>query len=261
MVLYIHELKQGRRAFLLWTGAIILFMAMCVFLYPEMKGQMEGVSKLFASMGFFTSIFGMDRLDFGTLMGYYAVECGNVIGMGGAFYIAVVAVNALSKEEKDHTAEYLLAHPLSRGQVQRGKLAALLTQLTTMHLLVFAASAVSIRCIGEAVAWRELSMLHLACYLSQVEIGMICYAISAFSRGNSYGIGLGLTLALYLMSLMSNVSKQLKAFHAISPFGYAEGAGILSTGRIEWNLVLLGMAIGGAIMAVGCAHYQRKDIY
>ena len=261
MVLYIHELKQGRRTFLLWTCAMVCFMAMCVFLYPEMKGQMESISRIFSSMGFFTSMFGMDKLDFGSLKGFYAVECGNIVSMGGAFFVAVMAVNALSKEEKEHTAEYLLAHPQSRGQIQRGKLAALLTQLTAMHLLVFITSAVSIRCIGEAVIWKELIMLHLACYLSQIEIGMICYAISAFSRGNNYGIGLGLTMALYFMSLLANVSSQMKLFHVISPFGYAEGSGILTDGRLDWKLILLGLAVGSCFLAIGYVHYQRKDIY
>ena len=261
MVLYIHELKQGRRTFLLWTLAMVFFMAMCIFLYPEMKGQMANVSKMFSSMGFFTSMFGMDRLDFGTLMGYYAIECGNIISMGGAFFVAVIAVNMLSKEEKDHTAEYLLAHPQSRARIQISKLGAMLTQLAAMHAVVFVASVISIRCIGEDIAWRQLAMLHLACFLSQIEIGMICYAISAFSRGNNFGVGLGLTMALYFMSLLANVSKQMKAFHAISPFGYAEGAGILTDGRLDWRLIALGMAIGAVCLAIGCMHYQRKDIY
>lgn len=38
----------------------------------------------------------MDRLNFGTLLGYYAIECGNVLGLGGAFYAALTAASALS---------------------------------------------------------------------------------------------------------------------------------------------------------------------
>ena len=47
MALYMHEMKQGLKTFLLWTIAIICFMAMCTFLFPEMKDQMEEVSKIF----------------------------------------------------------------------------------------------------------------------------------------------------------------------------------------------------------------------
>ena len=108
MTIVKHELKKGRTAFLIWTGAIALLLGICIFLFPEMKGEMQGVSEIFSSMGAFTAAFGMDRLNFGSLTGYYAIECGNVLGLGGAFYAALVAVDILSKEERMHTADFLL---------------------------------------------------------------------------------------------------------------------------------------------------------
>ena len=95
-----HELRQGKTSFLVWTASIGFLLTICIFLFPEMKGEMEGVSDIFASMGSFTAAFGMDRLNFGTLTGYYAIECGNVLGLGGAFYASLCAVSMLSKEEK-----------------------------------------------------------------------------------------------------------------------------------------------------------------
>ena len=261
MVLYRHELKQGLKVFLIWTIAIILFMAMCIFLFPEMKDQMEGVNKLFSSMGAFTAAFGMDKLNFGTIIGFYAVECGNIVSMGGAFYMAVTAVNILSKEEKDHTAEFLIAHPLSRAEIQKSKLASLFTFLTALHLLVFVSAIISIRCIGEEFALKDLATLHLAYYLCHLEIAMICYAISAFSRTSNYGIGLGLTLTLYFMSLLANISNKAKIFHIISPFGYAEGSDILTGKGLEPNLIILGQTIGLICLISGIIHYNKKDIY
>lgn len=83
MTLVKHELKQGKILFMIWTAAIGFLLVICVFLFPEMKGQMESVNDVFASMGSFTEAFGMDRLNFGSLVGFYAVECGNVLGLGG----------------------------------------------------------------------------------------------------------------------------------------------------------------------------------
>ena len=260
MALYMHEMKQGLKTFLLWTIAIICFMAMCTFLFPEMKDQMEEVSKIFSVMGAFTAAFGMDKLNFGSFMGFYTVECGNIISLGGAFFSAVIAVNVLSKEEKEHTAGFLMAHPLSRGQIQRSKLAALFTQLTALHLFAFAAAVLSIRLIGEPIAWKDLLLLHVGCYLCQLEIGMICYAVSAFSRGNNFGAGIGITMVLYFMSLLANVSDRLKLFHIISPFGYAEGSDIITQGRLDIGLILLGMIIGLIFLIIGIIHYQRKDL-
>ena len=112
MTIVKHELKQGKIAFAIWTTSIAFLLVVCVFLFPDIKGEMESVGDIFASMGSFTDAFGMDRLNFGTLIGFYAIECGNVLGLGGAFFASLIAVSALSKEEKDKTAEFLLTHPM-----------------------------------------------------------------------------------------------------------------------------------------------------
>ena len=74
MTIMRHELRQGRSACLVWTAAIAFMMAICIFLCPEMKAEMANVNKIFSAMGAFTAAFGMDRLDFGSLIGYYAIE-------------------------------------------------------------------------------------------------------------------------------------------------------------------------------------------
>ena len=116
MTILKHELRQGKLSFLIWTGSIGFLLAVCVFLFPEMKGEMDEVSEMFASMGSFTAAFGMDRLNFGTLVGYYAIECGNILGLGGAFYAALCAVGILSKEEKDEAARILTL--IDEGQIE-----------------------------------------------------------------------------------------------------------------------------------------------
>ena len=137
MILFKHELKKGWKSLAIWTIAISFFLVVCVFLYPEMKGEMENMNDMFSSMGAFTQAFGMDKINFGTWMGYYAIECGNVIGMGGAFFAAILAVTALAKEEKDRTAEFLLSHPVSRRRVITEKGIAVLVQICIMNMIVF----------------------------------------------------------------------------------------------------------------------------
>ena len=104
MTIVKHELRQGKASFLIWTGSIGFLLAVCIFLFPEMKSEMAGINALFSSMGAFTAAFGMDKLNFGTLIGYYVIECGNVLGLGGAFFAALCAVSMLSKEEKEELA-------------------------------------------------------------------------------------------------------------------------------------------------------------
>ncbi len=261
MTLVKHELKQGKTSLLIWTAAIGFLLAICIFLFPEMKGQMDSVSDMFSSMGSFTEAFGMDRLNFGTLIGFYAVECGNILGLGGAFYAALCAAGILSKEEKDKTAEFLLTHPVSRKRIMTEKLIAVLVQITAMNIMIYAISVGSIAVVGEAIPLKEISLLHLAYYLLQLELAGICFGISSFLRKGSAGVGLGIAAMMYFLNLIANIADVAEFLKYITPFGYCEGADIVANGRLDGVMVSVGAVIGlGGIMAA-YLKYTKKDIH
>ena len=166
MTIFRHELRQGRTALIIWTVSIAFLFAVCVFLFPEMKGEMDQISDVFSTMGNFSAAFGMDQVSFGTLTGFYAIECGNILGLGGALYAAMCGISMLSKEEKGHTAEFLLTHPVSRRRIMSGKLAALFFQIMVLNAFVLLISIISIYAVGEDIPWKEILLLHLAYCIS-----------------------------------------------------------------------------------------------
>ena len=260
MTLVKHELRQGKTAFLIWTAAISFLLGVCVFLFPEMKGEMEVIGEVFSSMGSFTAAFGMDRLNFGTLVGYYTIECGNVLGLGGAFFSALCAVNILSKEEKEKTAEFLLAHPISRARILTEKLVAILLQISALNLIIYAVSVGSMAMIGEEIPWKEVNLLHLAYYLLQLELAGICFGISAFLHKGSAGAGLGIAMLLYCLNLIANMTESADFLKYITPFGYCDGADIVSSGSLNGTMIAIGVVMGIACIAVAYLHYNKKDI-
>ena len=261
MTLIKHELRRGKTSFFIWTSSIGFLLATCIFLFPEMKGQMEGVNDMFASMGSFTEAFGMDRLNFGTLTGFYAVECGNVLGLGGAFFASLCAVGILSKEEKEKTAEFLLTHPVSRKRIITEKLIAVLIQVTAMNIIIYALAVGSISAIGEEIPLKEISLLHLAYYLLQLELACICFGISAFLRKGSVGVGLGVAVTMYFLNIIANITDVAEFLKYITPFGYCEGADIISKGSLDLTLIIIGTVIGIIGIIIAFLKYTKKDIH
>lgn len=261
MTIVKHELRQGRTPFFIWTCAIGFLLVVCIFLFPEMKSEMGEINDLFASMGSFTAAFGMDRLNFGTLMGYYAIECGNILGLGGAFYSAFCAVNMLSKEEKNRTAEFMLTHPVSRVRIITEKLTAILIQITVMNLIIYALSSISILIIGEKIPWRDFCLLHLAYYILQIELAGICFCISAFIRKGSIGAGLGIAAVTYFLNIIANITEKAKFLKYVTPFGYCEGADIVTNGSLDGTKTGIGLTIGFIGIMVAYLKYAKKDIY
>ena len=260
MTVLIHELKQGRTSFWIWAASVGFLLAVCVVLFPEMKGQMEGISELFASMGSFSAAFGMDRLNFGTLIGFYSVECGNILGLGGSFFASLCAVNILSKEERGRTAEFLFAHPVSRAGIVTEKLAAVLLQITVWNLLLFAVSVGSVAAVGESIPWKEFVLLHLAFFLMQIELAGICFGVSAFLRRGGAGVGLGIAAMMYFLNLIANITESASFLKYITPFGYCEGADIAANGTLDWGQAAIGMTFCVLGIAAAYLQYLRKDL-
>lgn len=255
-----QELKLSRISLTVWTAAIGFLLAICVFMFPEMKGEMNEVGDIFASMGGFTEAFGMDKVSFGTLLGFYSVECGNILGLGGAFFAALCAVGVLAKEEKEHTAEFLLSHPVSRVRIITEKLAAVMLQIVILNVLVYIIAVCSIALIGETVPFKEITLLHTAYLLLQIEIGGICFGVSAFIRRGSLGIGLGIAIIMYFLNIIANISDSADFLKYITPFGYADGTQIVADVSLNTGLILLGMIY--CVIGISAAYikYTKKDI-
>lgn len=260
MTILKKELKKSVKGFAVWTGAIAFMMLICIFLYPQMKDQTEGMNQLFANMGSFTAAFGMDRLNFGTLTGFYGVECGNMLGLGGGFFAAYVGITMLSKEEKEHTAEFLLTHPVRRCSVVTQKLLSVVAEITALNVIIFACSVPAIMAIGEEVPAKELLLIHGAYLALQLEIGIICLGISAFLHRGSIGIGLGLAAVLYFMNIIVNISDKAEFLKYITPFAYAEPASIIEEMSVDGLLLGLGLLYSVAFAVLGYLKYCRKDI-
>ncbi len=260
MTIFMHELKRGRLALCIWAAAISFMLAVCVLIYPEMSSQMGEMTDMFSQMGGFTAAFGMDRINFGEFIGFFGVECGNVMGLGGAFFAALIGISALAKEEKEHTADFLLTHPVSRTSVIAQKLGAVIAQIVILNLIVIAVTALSVLIIGEKAEVGTFALLFIAYFLMQLEVAAITFGISAFLRRGGLGLGLGLAAVFYFLNIIANLMEDTKPLKYITPFGYTDSADIISEKALNGGY----LAVGMALMAVGAAaafwQYLRKDI-
>ena len=260
MTVFKHELRQGRSALIIWTAAISFMLGVCIVIYPEMSTQMGDISAMFADMGSFSQAFGMDRINFGEFLGFFGVECGNVLGLGGAFFAALLGISALAKEEKEHTAEFLLTHPVSRTRVITEKLCAVIVQIVIMNLAVIAVTALSVLIIGEEADIKTFAMLFLFFFLMQLEVAAVTFGISAFLRRGSLGIGLGLAAVFYFMNIVANLIDETKFLKYITPFGYTESADIIADGALNGGYLAVGMALAAIGVILAFWKYGRKDI-
>ena len=260
MIITKHEIKSQKMSILIWSLSIGLLVAICILMYPEMKSEMDGINEMFSSMGSFTAAFGMDKLNFGTLLGFYAVEGGNILGIGGAFFASIIAISALMKEEKERTAEFLFTHPVSRIKVIAEKLAGVYIIILILNITVFICSAAAVCIIGEEIDWKTVILFHLAYLLMQYEIAGICFGISAFISKAGIGIGIGIAALMYFFNIIANISESAGILKYLTPFGYTEGADIINDGKLRTEYLIVGMVLMLTGICVAFIHYNKKDI-
>ena len=258
--LFLHEIKRNKLSLIIWSAALAWMLAVCVFIYPEMRTQMGDLSAMFSDMGAFSDAFGMDSLNFGEFMGYFGVEIGNTLGLGGALLAGIVGITALSKEERDGTSEFLLTMPVSREQIVAEKLLFSAFHIVVVNLAAIILSTVSILSINVEADGGKIALIFLANLIAQLEIMAITFGLSSLFSGSTIGIGIGISFGLYFLNIISNLADGLEFIGKITPFGYANSGYIIEHGRIEILPVVIGVALAGLGIALAFAKYTKKDI-
>lgn len=260
MALLLHELKQNKLSLIIWSAAIAFMLGVCVLIYPGMAEQMKEMSDMLTNMGALSDAFGLDQLGFTDFMGYFALEFGEMLCLGGGLFAAILGAGMLAKEEKDHTAEFLLTHPISRNSVLTSKLLAMLIQIILLNFSTVIVTIVCILAIGEQVQAGTLALLFLAALILQLEIAAITFALSSLLRRGAIGVGLGLALGCYFINLMANLSEEMEFLKYITPYGYADASHIVSEGNMEIKYLAIGLAVMAASIALAYKKYTSKDI-
>ncbi len=259
MSVFYHELKQNRLALPVWTAIISFMLGVAILIYPEMKTQMNEISDMFSNMGSFSDAFGMNELNFGEFMGYFAVECGNVLGMGGAFFAAILGVSALAKEERDHTAEFLLTHPIPRRRIVWQKLLAVFAQIVVLNIAVCAFTLACIAIIGEK-ADKTVFLIFLAYLLMQFVIAGITFGVSAFVTSGAMGIGIGVAAYMYFLNIIANLADAVKFLKYLTPFAFTDGAYITKHNALEGKYLAVGALFATVGIVIAFVKYEKKDI-
>lgn len=260
MTLFLHEIRRSRLSLIIWSLVLSFMLGVCIIIYPEMSSQMGEVSEVFSNMGDFSAAFGMDELNFGEFMGYFGVECGNTLGIGGALFAAITGVSALAKEEKERTAEFLLTHPISRTKIVISKLLSVIFQVLVMNVVIIATTSACTFIIGEEPEIKAFVLLFTAYLLMQLEIAVITFCISAFLKNGGLGLGLGLAMMFYFMNIVANLTEDMEFLKFFTPFGYTDSAYIIKELSIDMEYLSVGFAFAIVSVIIVFWQYRRKDI-
>ena len=65
---------------------------------------------------------------------------------------------------------------------------------------------------------------------------------------------------MYFLNLIANIADVAEFLKYITPFGYCEGADIVSNGSLDGTLVVIGAVVGISGIIIAYLKYMKKDI-
>lgn len=254
------ELRLNFKAFLIWSMVVGGMGMACILLYSSMQDTMKEMADAFSNMGAFSDAFGMSTLSIATIEGYFATEVGVLHSLGGGMFAAVLSIAILSKEEEGHTGEFLFSLPVSRKTVVAAKALCVMLVLVMFTVVCGCLYALGFAFLGETILVREFFTFMTGQLLLDLEIATICLAISAISGKNRMGLGLGITLLLYMYDIIGRVVPSLKDYLFFGPYSYANASVIFSDGDISAGAYVMAACVLVAAVAFSFTYYDKRDL-
>lgn len=260
MVLLRHELRRNRKALLIWALSVGALCGGCLLLFHSLEKDMAKMADAYAGMGVFAAALGMDRISVSTMEGFYATEIGLMFALGGAMFAAMTGASIVSREEEEHTSEFLNALPFGRGYIIGWKYGA-------MALLILLFQALCLLCIwggflgvGQYPPVREFALYHGAQFAMQLEVGSLCFLVSALSGRRQVGGAMGLCLLLYAAELLARVLPDLERLKYVTPYYFSNATDIFTTGKVDAPMAWISLAATAAASATAVLVYCKRDL-
>lgn len=260
MTILKHELKINLKTLFIWMICVGFSCFGCILLFGGLKDTMEQMEDAYAQMGAFSSALGLDRMSVSTMEGFYATEVALIYAIGGAMFAAMTGVCMLSKEEEGHTSEFLYTLPLGRSYIVWWKYFSVVLQILLFNLGCICWVLMGFLGAGEIPSTKELMYFHGVQFLMHMEIGSICFCLSAFYKRKQVGAALGFAVLLYVMDLMCRIVPDIENLKYVTPYYFSNATDIFVSGSVDGTM--LGISVFVTILAavLAAAIYHRRDI-
>lgn len=260
MVLLKHELKRNLKTMLIWSLSVGLLCGGCLLLFRSLEESMAGMAEAYANMGAFSAALGMDKISVSTMDGFYATEIGLMFALGGAMFAAMTGAAIVSKEEEGHTAEFLNTLPLGRGYIIGWKYCAMVLLILLFQGVCLLFIGIGFAAAGQHPPLKEFALYHGAQALMQLEVGSLCFLVSALSRRRQTGGALGFAMLLYLADLLARILPDLEFLKYVTPYYFSNAADIFTSGEINTGMTFIAVGVTAVSAAAAAIIYCGKDL-
>lgn len=263
MNIYKHEFKMYSKSVLTWSLALVLMLWVFLSIFSSIAVSAELLND---SLDKFPPellmAFGMETMDLSSVLGFYSLVflfCQICLAIQAANY----GFSLVSVEERDLTADFLLAKPVGRTKILITKFLAALTGLTITNLVVWISSFLFINLYRDGRPYEIKSLLLLlgSIVLFQLFFLTVGLLVSLLVRKvrSVTPFSMALAFGMYVLSAFGSMLGDDK-LEIITPFKHFEPNYIISNAAYD-PLALISVAVILFSFAGSYVLYLRRDIH
>ena len=113
---------------------------------------------------------------------------------------------------------------------------------------------------GESLDGKTLALYYGSQLLMQLEVGSVCFLLSALCRKKQIGAALGFSVFLYMADVMCRIVPDLEILKYATPFYFSNAADIFVSKAVESAPALIGLGVLLASPVLSAAICQKRDI-
>jgi ABC-2 type transport system permease protein len=263
MNIYKHEFKMVLKSVVIWSLSITLIILVYMSMFSSIAADAELLSEAMAKFPKELLLaFGMTDMDWSTILGFYGfifLFCQICLAIQASNY----GFSLVSIEERELTADFLLAKPVGRSTILTSKLLAAISGLTITNMVVWISSFGFIHLFrnGRTYETRPLVLLLLSIVLFQLfflSVGMVISLLVKRLRSVT-PFSMALAFGMYMLNAFGNMIGE-ESLEIISPFKHFEPYPIIKNAAYDLPLVLISLSVIIICVAASYRLYSKRNI-
>jgi ABC-2 type transport system permease protein len=263
MNIFKHEFKTNLKSVVTWSVSITILQVVFMSLFSSFAADAELLNEMMDKFPKELLLaFGMTDMDMASVLGYFGL-----IFLFCQICLAVQAANygfsLVSIEERELTADFLLAKPVGRPKILTSKILAAISGLTITNIVVWLSSFIGINIFraGREYDARPLVLLLLSIVLFQLFFLAVGLLISLLVKRvrNVTPYSMALAFGMYILNAFGNMIGE-DSLEIISPFKHFEPNYILRNAAYNLPLVLISLSVIIVSVAASYVLYVKRNI-
>jgi len=260
--IFLRELKANRTALIIWCACMFLLVLSGMGKYTAYSSSGQPAAVFNDMPRSVKALLGMGPFDLSAMSGYFAMLF-LYLELAAAIHAVLLGSGMIAKEERDKTTEFLMVKPVSRNGVVSSKLLAALVNVAVLNIVTFLSSLVMVSAYnhGKDIS-GEVTAFILSLFIVQLIFLSLGAALASFMKSPkaSGSCSMGLLLAAFVISKITDLTDRLNFLNLLSPFKYFSYPDIVDGKGLNLLVLALSLALIAVFTLSVYFFYPRRDL-